>query len=148
MKTVLASGVFDLLHYGHIRYLEEAKLSGGPEAKLIVIVATDDTVVKLKGHHPVMHENQRRALVEALRVVDEALLGYVDMDMLAVLEEIKPDIVAVGYDQNEIVERLRRRIRDKGLETEVVQVGRFGEEELDSSSKIKRRIVEDWRTQR
>jgi len=147
MKTVLASGVFDLLHYGHIRYLEDAKKFGGPDAKLIVIVATDDTVVKLKGHRPVMHENQRRALVEALRVVDESLLGYVDIDMVAVLEEIKPDYVAVGWDQDEIVKMLNKRIREKNLSTEVVQVGKFDEEELDSSSKIKRRIVEDSRTQ-
>ncbi len=50
MKTVLAAGVFDLLHYGHIRYLEEAKKTGGEGARLIVIVARDETVLRLKGH--------------------------------------------------------------------------------------------------
>mgnify|MGYP001127593064 CR=1 FL=1 len=57
--VVLASGVFDLLHIGHVRYLEEAKKSGGENAKLVVIVATDDTVKKRKGKKPVLPEEQR-----------------------------------------------------------------------------------------
>lgn len=62
-KLVLASGVFDLLHLGHVRFLEEAKKAGGPHAKLVVIVARDSTVEKRKGEKPVMPENQRCALV-------------------------------------------------------------------------------------
>ena len=57
---VLASGVFDLLHYGHIRFLEEAKKLGEPNAKLIVIVASDDTVARAKGRSPIIPEDQRR----------------------------------------------------------------------------------------
>ncbi len=80
-KIVLASGVFDLLHLGHVRFLEEAKKAGGPHAKLIVIVARDSTVEKRKGRKPIMPENQRCALVASLKVVDEAMLGYEDFDM-------------------------------------------------------------------
>lgn len=145
MITVLASGVFDLIHYGHIRYLEEAKKRGGEDAKLIVVVARDETVMRYKGKRPIIPENQRRALVEALEVVDEALLGYPERDMESVLMKIKPDVVAVGYDEENIRRELERITSEQGLDLRIEQIGRFGEEALNSSSKIKRKIVEDWR---
>lgn len=145
MTTVLASGVFDLLHYGHIRFLEEAKKHGGPNARLMVIVARDETVKKLKGRKPVIPEDQRRALVESLRVVDEALLGYESLDFGAVIDKVRPDVIAVGHDQDDIEEQTLEAIREKGLSIKVVKIGRFGREDLNSSSKIKRKIVEDWR---
>jgi len=147
LTKVLASGVFDLLHYGHIRFLEEAKRLGGPDARLVVIVATDETVRKNKGRDPVIPENQRRALVESLKVVDEAILGYKDMDLESVLDRAKPDIVAVGHDQKEIMEQVLILKDRKGLRLRVVQVGRFGEEDLNSSSKIRRKIMNDSRRQ-
>jgi FAD synthetase len=143
LTKVLASGVFDLLHYGHIRFLEEAKRLGGPNAKLVVVVATDDTVRKNKGRDPVIPESQRRALVESLRVVDEAILGYKDMDLESVLDRVKPDIVAVGHDQEEIMKQVLAIKDRKDLRLKVVQVGRFGEEDLNSSSKIRRKILND-----
>lgn len=146
MNTVLASGVFDLIHYGHIRFLEEAKQQGGPGARLVVIVARDETVMRLKGRRPIIPEDQRRALVEAMKVVDEALLGYEDMDLAAVIERIKPDIVAVGHDQGEIEGMTRRVQRERELNLKIVRIGRFGRSDLDSSSKIKRKIVEDLRS--
>jgi FAD synthetase len=146
MKRVLAAGVFDLLHYGHIRYLEEAKKLGGPDAKLTVIVARDETVRRMKGQDPVIPEDQRRAVVEALRVVDEALLGFEDLDLDRVIQQVRPDIVAVGHDQEAIRNQVEKIKRARELSLEIVQVGRFGEEDLNSSSKIKRRIVEGART--
>ena len=139
---VLASGVFDLLHYGHIRFLEEAKKLGGGNAKLTVIVASDETVEKSKGKPPVIPENQRRALVEALKVVDEAILGYRDMDLDKVMKEIKPEIVAVGHDQNDIEEQVKKLVNEHGYKIRVERIGRFGLEDLNSSSKIKKRIVD------
>jgi len=103
-KIVLAEGTFDLLHYGHIHYLTNAKKAGGENSKLIVIVARDKTVEKLKGRKPIIPEDQRRAIVESLKVVDEAILGYEDMDMGKVIEKIKPDIIALGYDKKEVEE--------------------------------------------
>jgi len=144
--TVLASGVFDLLHYGHIRFLEEAKRQGGPGARLVVIVARDTTVERMKGRAPVIPEDQRRALVEALEAVDEALLGYEEMDLAAVIEKIRPDVIAVGYDQDDIERETRRIVEERGLGLRVVRIGRFGKEDLNSSSKIKGKIVEDWRS--
>jgi FAD synthetase len=146
MKRVLAAGVFDLLHYGHIRYLEEAKKLGGPCAKLTVIVARDETVRRTKGQDPVIPEDQRRAVVEALKVVDEALLGFEDVDLDRVIQQVRPDIVAVGHDQDAIRNHVEKIKRARELTLEIMQVGRFGEEDLNSSSLIKRRIVEGART--
>ena len=75
-KTVLATGAFDLLHYGHLAFLEEAKKAGGRNARLIVIVARDKTIEARKGKKPVVPEDQRRALMEALKPVDDAILGF------------------------------------------------------------------------
>lgn len=144
-KLVLASGAFDLLHYGHVHYLKNAKKAGGKNAKLIVIVARDKTVEKLKGAKPVFPEEQRKALVESLKIVDEAILGYEDLDMLRVIEKVKPDVIALGYDEEKVEKELQKLIAEKNLDVRVVRVTRFGEEDLISSSKIKRKIVEKYK---
>lgn len=141
-KVVLASGNFDLLHLGHVKYLEEAKKAGGENAKLIVIVARDNTIKKMKGRIPVMPEDQRRSLVESLKVVDEAILGYEELDIGKVLEKIGPDIIAVGHDQDNIERSVQKALAEKKLNIQVVKIGRFGKEELNSSSKIKRKLIE------
>jgi len=143
-KIVLASGVFDLLHLGHVKYLEEAKKAGGRNAELIVIVARDSTVEKRKGKKPIMSENQRRALVESLKVVDEAILGYEKFDIGRVIEKIKPDIIVVGYDQDGMAQTVNNYIEKQGLKIKIVRISKFGEDELDSSLKIKQKIIEHF----
>jgi len=137
---VLAAGVFDLLHLGHVRFLEEAKKAGGENAELIVIVARDRTVEKKK-----KFGNQRRALVEALEIVDEAILGFEDFDIVRVIEKIKPDVIALGHDQKSIEKMVRSVISSKGLMIKVVKIGKFSEDELNSSTEIKRKIIELYR---
>jgi FAD synthetase len=141
-KVVVASGTFDLLHLGHVRFLEEAKKAGGKDAELIVIVARDSTVKARKGKKPVMPEDQRRALVESLKVVDEAILGLEDFSIEKVIEKIKPDVIAVGHDQDAIEREVQKAINEKNFDIQVAKIGRFGKRELDSSSKIMRKIVE------
>jgi FAD synthetase len=144
-KIVLASGVFDLLHLGHVRFLEEAKKAGGPNAELAVIIGRDSTVQSRKGERPIMPENQRCALVASLRVVDEAILGYEKFDVAKVLEKISPDVVAFGYDQLGMEKTVKDYVKKHGLKIKIVRVGKFSSGELDSSSKIKQRIIEDYR---
>ena len=143
-KIVLASGVFDLLHLGHVRFLEAAKKTGGHGAKLVVVVARDNTVEKKKGRKPIMPESQRCALVASLKVVDEAILGYEDFDMGKVIERIRPDVIALGYDSDMsgLEHSVRNAIKEKALKIKIVKIGKFSSDELDSSSKIKQRIVE------
>jgi len=141
----LASGVFDLLHLGHVRFLEAAKKAGGRNAELIVIVARDSTVEKRKKEGPVISENQRCALVASLKVVDEAVLGFEEFDIGKVIETIKPDVIAVGHDQTDMERTVRKYVQDNGLRIRVVKIGEFGEDELNSSSKIKRKIIEHYK---
>jgi FAD synthetase len=144
-KVVLASGTFDLLHFGHVKYLEEAKKAGGKNAELIVIVARDSTVEKRKGKKTVMPEDQRRSLVESLKVVDEAILGFEDFSIDKVIEKINPDVIAVGHDQEGIEREVRKAVAEKKLNVQVAKIGRFGKKELNSSSKIMRKIVESFK---
>ena len=140
-RTVLATGVFDLLHLGHLRFLEESKKRGGPGSKLVVVIARDKTVFRRKGKSPVVPEDQRRELVAALRVVDRATLGREEIDLLGILKEVKPDIVSVGYDQDEIRIAVTRLIRREGLPVRVVRIRRFGPVGFNSSSKLKSRVA-------
>jgi len=144
-KIVLASGTFDLLHFGHMKYLEEAKKAGGENAELIVIVARDSTVEKRKGKKPVMSEDQRRSLVESLKVVDEAILGFEDFSIDEVIEKIRPDVITVGHDQDGIEREVRKAIAKKKYKIRVAKIGRFGKKELNSSSKIMRKIIESFK---
>ena len=143
-KIVLATGVFDLLHPGHVKFLESSKKKGGPGAKLVVVVARDKTVRKRKGSRPILGELQRLALVSSLKTVDKAILGRENMDMLGVLKEIKPDIISVGYDQQEIKKSLQRLLKQEGLRIRVVQIAKFGGESLNSSTKLKNKIAQQW----
>jgi FAD synthetase len=143
-KVVLASGVFDLLHLGHVRFLEEAKKAGGKDAELIVIIARDSTVEAQKGRKPVMSEHQRRALVESLKVVDESVLGFEKFDLGNVVSRIKPDVIALGYDQNDVEEVTKKFVNDHKLDIRVIRIGKFEEDELDSSSEIRRKIVKHF----
>jgi FAD synthetase len=143
-KVVLASGVFDLLHLGHVKFLEEAKKAGGKYAELIVIIARDSTVEKNKGRKPIMPENQRRALVESLKVVDEAVLGFEEFDIGDVIERIKPDVIALGYDQADMEKHVQEYVDKHKLNVAVVRIGKFEEDALDSSSKIRQKIVENF----
>src|SRR5665647_1658436 len=125
-RVILASGVFDLLHLGHVRFLEEAKRAGGKDAKLIVIIARDSTVEKTKGRKPIMSEDQRRALVVSLKVI----------------EKIKPNVIALGYDQADMENSVKSYVAKNKVPVEVVRIGKFAENALDSSSKIKQKIID------
>jgi FAD synthetase len=140
--VVLASGVFDLLHLGHVRFLEAAKKAGGENAELVVIVARDSTVEKTKGKKPIMSEDERCALVESLKVVDRSVLGYKHLEIGEVIEKVKPDVIALGYDQDEMYTQVRNYLDKHKENVKVVRIGRFGENTLDSSSKIKQKIID------
>jgi FAD synthetase len=143
-KVVLASGVFDLLHLGHVKFLEEAKKAGGKDAELVVIIARDSTVEENKGRKPIMSENQRRALVESLKVVDEAVLGFKKFDLGDVIARVKPDVIALGYDQADMEKGVQKYVGTHRLNIKVIRIGKFEEDELDSSSKIRQKIVEKF----
>jgi len=94
-KIVLAGGVFDIIHPGHIHTLNAAKALGGV---LVVAIATDKTAEKMKKRSPLHNQELRRELVSCLSMVDKAIVGHED-DIFQTVKEIKPDIIVLGYDQ-------------------------------------------------
>ncbi|MFZ0539374.1 MAG: adenylyltransferase/cytidyltransferase family protein [Candidatus Sulfotelmatobacter sp.] len=94
-RIVLANGNFDLLHVGHVRYLRGAKELGG---KLVVAINSDESVRALKGERrPVMPAEERAEIVAALADVD-AVVIFSELDVRALIREIRPDIQAKGTD--------------------------------------------------
>ncbi len=95
LKVVLAGGVFDIIHPGHIHTLNSAKRLGDV---LVVVVATEDTAQKMKKRKPLHNQEQRRDLVKSLSMVDLCVIGH-EGDIFKTVEQIKPEIIALGYDQ-------------------------------------------------
>lgn len=137
MVRVMASGVFDLLHSGHLHFLEEARKLGD---ELVVVVATDKTV-REKKHEPVTPENMRLRMVSALRVVDRAVLGRED-DMYLVVEELKPDIIALGFDQDLDEAKIQGELEARGINARVVRLTRLNDD-LTGTRRIIKKII-DW----
>ena len=94
-KIVLAGGVFDIIHPGHIHTLNAAKALGDV---LVVAIATDRTAEKMKKRPPLHNQELRRELVNCLTMVDSAVVGH-ENDIFETVKEIKPDIIVLGYDQ-------------------------------------------------
>jgi FAD synthetase len=140
---VLAFGTFDIVHAGHAKYLEESRKLGGNNSELIVIIARDSTVKGLKGREPIFPEEQRRYLVESLKPVDRAILGNEGEDRLKVVEELKPEIIALGYDEKPSEDFLKAELKKRGLAgTKVKRLTKYGDEVLNSTSKVVKRIQE------
>lgn len=95
IRVVLAGGVFDIIHPGHIHTLRAAKALGNV---LVVVIATDKTAQKMKNRIPLHNMELRKDLVKSLSMVDYAVVGY-EGDIFKSVEIIKPNIIALGYDQ-------------------------------------------------
>lgn len=95
LRVVLAGGVFDIIHPGHIHTLKAAKALGDV---LVVVVATDATAKKMKKREPLHSQEQRREMVNALSMVDMCVIGQQD-DIFKTVEKVHPEIIALGYDQ-------------------------------------------------
>jgi FAD synthetase len=133
----MASGVFDIIHPGHLHYLEESKRLGD---ELVVVVATDNTVRKRK-HEPITPEKMRVELVAALKPVDVAILGKEGEDIFKVVEELKPDIITIGYDQPFEPVELEKELMSRGLNVRVVRMPHL-DHDLDGTRKIIKKVIE------
>jgi len=144
IKVVLAGGVYDVLHLGHLAALTEAKTLGDV---LVAVVATDITVEMLKGRKPVFPQEDRRALVEGLKPVDKAILGYEDVGFgfEQVLVEVMPDIVAFGYDQENLERSVSEIINRRKLKIQTVKLTQYEHERYLSSTSVKQKLSEQLR---
>ena len=144
-KRVLAAGKFDILHLGHLAYLEQAKALAGDDGELIVIVALDKTIERERGAPPVFPQEQRRRLVESLGVVDRAIIGIDTEDHTEIVVQTNPDIIALGYDQYTNLEYLEQRISELGLHTKIARLEKTVADGLFSSTLIRKRIIDFYR---
>ncbi len=133
---VLAQGTFDLLHPGHLHYLNEAKKVG---THLTVIVARDATSARIKKRSTTFSEKMRLQMVRALRVVDAAVLGGKG-DILNKVIEIQPNVIVLGYDQHVSEKELKKNLQKRGLHCKIIRASAFSPQKY-KSSKLKKKIV-------
>lgn len=117
-KTVLVFGTFDLLHPGHRAFLRQAKKLGDV---LVVVVARDLTVNKLKRHAPHQVELKRAQNVKKLKLANRVLLGSLK-DPYQIIKKIKPDIIALGYDQSHFIADLPAKLKEFELPTKIIRL--------------------------
>ena len=127
--VVLAGGVFDIIHPGHLFTLSSAKKLGDV---LVISIAKDETVQKLKNRYPLNKEKMRQKLVGSLRIVDLALLGNTT-DMFKMIETVKPDVIALGYDQKHNTDELIKESNRRSLQIKVVRFSSSIENNKSSS---------------
>jgi len=139
LKTVVATGTFDLLHPGHLYYLEESRRLGD---ELYVIIARDANVRHKP--RPVIPEDQRMKMVEALKPVDHAVLGDLH-DMFRPIREIQPAIITIGFNQHFDEAKLVADLRSRGISSDVVRIDQYPGDSCSSTSRIIRKVLEQYR---
>lgn len=109
MKTVVIFGVFDGVHEGHRKFIGQAKEQG---AKLVAIVARDESVKRIKNKIPIHNEKDRLNTVSKIKEINLAILGDSEQGIYNILKEINPDIIFLGYDQidlyNDLIEKIEK----------------------------------------
>ncbi|HJJ89453.1 MAG TPA: FAD synthase [Methanocorpusculum sp.] len=130
MKKIVATGTFDILHPGHLFYLEESKKLGD---ELWVIVARERNVVHKP--RPIIPEKQRLKMIAGIRCVDHAILGD-RVDLFRPIADIDPEVITLGFNQKFSEEWLESNLRERGIRANVVRIRPFYGCTLNSSAKI------------
>ena len=136
-KIVLAGGVFDIIHPGHIHTLNAAKALGDV---LVVVIATDKTAQKMKKRSPLHNQELRRELVSCLSMVDVVIIGD-DEDIFKTVKLVKPNLIALGYDQVHQEKFISDGCKRIKLDVEIVRLESPAPEL--SSSEIKKEYGKD-----
>lgn len=129
MVRVMVAGTFDFLHPGHLDLFRQAKQLGD---ELVVVVSRDASAEKAKGQKPLFSEMERLEMAASVRYVDLARLGNPG-DWFAVLTELRPDVLLLGYDQNVDEAALKAFLEKHGLKTRVVRGSGFETYKFKSS---------------
>ncbi|HYB75870.1 MAG TPA: adenylyltransferase/cytidyltransferase family protein [Nitrososphaerales archaeon] len=118
IKVVFIGGGFEVIHRGHLHTISRAKCLGDV---LVAVLARDSTIRTRKRREPVADENQRLLLLSSLRQVDAAILG-VEGNIYDTLERVRPDVVALGYDQHHLESDIEREGKARGIRLKVVRL--------------------------
>ncbi|MCS7102932.1 MAG: FAD synthase, partial [Candidatus Korarchaeum sp.] len=124
-RRVMVAGTFDILHEGHIKMLWEAKRLAGEDGELIVVVARNENVKRFKKRDPVLDESSRAYIVKNLKPVDRVVIG--EKDPLDSVVKLRPDVIALGYDQWADESWLREELERRGLRVDIVKLPKFGD---------------------
>ena len=135
---VVATGVFDIIHSGHAHFLNAAKENGD---ELVVIIANDDTVRKMKGE-PILSAEMRAEVVSHLKPVSSTVIGRTGNMLDIIVEEIKPDVIALGYDQEHAEDHLRNSLKERGFDGVRVTRVEGLYDDLDGTRKIIAKILQ------
>lgn len=142
-KKILVFGTFDILHVGHLMFFQEAKRRTDPNGKLIVIIARDDNVYKIKKKMTIYNESERKMMAEALAIVDKVKLGNLTGSKFDIIEEINPDFIVLGYDQWVNEDQLRKELKKRNLEhIQFKRLKQYSSSDIDSSSKVIERVFQ------
>jgi FAD synthetase len=127
-KRIVCAGVFDVLDGGMVEYLKRAK-GLSDNAELVVLVATDENAIMRKGKSPINSEETRLRNVENLGFVDEVVLGeHGSRQAISGISRLKPDVVALGYDQWADEGWLDKVLREKGFAVQIVRLDKYPED--------------------
>ena len=132
LKTVLVSGTFDGLHAGHRNYFQQARQFG---QRLICVVARDKIAAKIKGKPPHYSEKERIQFVKQCEAIDRVYLGIegTDQQIYDFTASLRPDVIALGYDQTAYTANLQKEIKNRGLGTAVIRLEPFYPNKYKSS---------------
>jgi FAD synthetase len=128
MNKILCTGTFDILHPGHLDYFRQAKEFGD---FLIVVIARDSSAVK-EGKTLRFGEQERLANVATRPLVNKAILGN-EGDKLKIVEQERPDIICLGYDQKVDEEKLKEMLAKRGLTPKIIRAQAYHPEKYKSS---------------
>lgn len=141
-KTVMAFGSFDILHPGHILYLEKAKALGD---RLIVVVARDKSIEMFKKRKPLFSERDRLKIVRALKSVDQGVLGNRlnnHEGRVSIIKKYRPDVIALGYDQKPTNKDLALLLKKAGIKAKIIRVRNVADEKVYKSAIIKKKLAQ------
>jgi len=129
MKRVMVFGAFDGFHPGHLNFLKQAKKYGD---YLIVVVARDQRVKKIKGRPPKKSEKERLEEIKRQKLVDLALLGQ-KKNPYQIIKKARPDVICLGYDQKIFTQNLPHFLKETGLKTKIYRLKPYKEKIYHSS---------------
>lgn len=135
--SIMVFGTFDGLHKGHFDFFRQAK-SFMKNSFLIVSIARDKNVLKIKGAYPAKNEKIRMALVKKLQFVDKVVLSGMHNHIPHIVKEC-PAVIALGYDQRYYIRNLKKDLKSKGVSVRIVRLKPY-KEKIYKNSLLKKKI--------